>query len=63
MSVEFALLRNAIRAVYGHAWDRSNPYEGPEPCACGHDYGKHSGSSPEAPCMARGCECEEFERA
>ena len=62
MSVEFALMRAALRAVYGH-WDRSNPYEGPELCACGHLYDAHSGSEPEAPCMVRECECEEFEAA
>lgn len=60
MSYQFAALRNALRAVYGHAWDRTNPYEGPEICACGHLYDDHWGDPPSA-CSRRDCECEGFE--
>jgi len=42
-------------------WDRSNPYEGPEPCCCGHEYGIHWADSDTSGCSQRDCECEKFE--
>ena len=42
------------------SWDRSNPYEGPNLCACGHDYGEHAADDL-MECMTRRCECAGFD--
>ena len=60
MGHEFVLMRNALRAVYA-ALNRS-PYDGPEPCVCGHVFGDHCGNDATASCMAPECDCAAFER-
>ena len=39
----------------------SNPYEGPEPCQCFHDYGQHWAEDATMACSVRRCTCERFE--
>jgi len=37
--------------------DCTNPYEGPEPCECGHDGGEHF---TQGPCGSPRCQCSAF---